>query len=145
MNYMCRKIVCGGKVMTFFSKDRKYVLKEMRKSFNEGRDCCVIDECKDLFGVRKMGMYRVVSDISVERIDTCKSEWVGNMKLVKKKVVYLVINNFENLGSLVGKDEREKDVGVMMEYLKIVLYRGIFRTSDTNYTNVLINKEKRIV
>jgi hypothetical protein len=141
---LCRENVCGNKVMTFFSKGKNKILKEMRKSFNEGKDCCVLDECKDIFGVRKIKMVRVESDCVVERIDKKVSIWKDNMVLKKKKCVYLVMDNFENLGSLVGKKELE-DVGVMMESLKIMLFRGIFRVSDGNYTNMLINKENDVL
>jgi hypothetical protein len=143
---LCRDHVCGNKVMTFYDKDKKFIVKEMRSSFNEGNDCCVVDECKELFGIRKIGIRRVVSDYSILRIDSKIQSWVNNMKMVKHKSspVYLIMNNFENEGTLVGNDLRDSDDGVMMQYLKIILFRGIFRITDGNYTNVLINKSKEL-
>ena len=82
---LCEKNVCGGKVMCFFSKDGKYVVKEMRKSFNEGKDCMVLDELKEIFGFKKMGMRRIKCDKVVERIDKKIKFWKGNMVIKEKK------------------------------------------------------------
>lgn len=142
---LCRKNVCGGKVMCFYSRDGKYVLKEMRESFGFGRDCMVLDECKDIFGVKKMGMKRVESDKVVVRINKKEKFWKDNMVIENKKCVYLIMDKFENVGSLVGKDERDGNRDVVMGYMKIILFRGIFRVSDGNYTNVLINSNNEIM
>ena len=136
---LCDKVVCGNKVMCFRDSVGERVVKEMRKSFNEGRDCMVLDEVKDVFGVRKMGMYRVLSDKSVVRRDKGNKYWEGNMEYVGGRFVYLVMNRFDNVGSLSRNKEFLESRSVRMEYLKILLYRGIFRVSDSNKTNVLVN------
>lgn len=143
---LCEKKVCGNKVMCFVNREKGVVVKEMRKNFNHGRDCCVVDECKYMFGLRKIGIGRVRSNKSVVRIDNKKSEWEGNMKFIDgNDVIYLVMDWFENEGSLVGKKDREENKDIMVEFLKIMLYRGIFRVSDGNYRNVLINKNKQLL
>ena len=142
---LCEKNVCGGKVMCFFSKDGKYVVKEMRKSFNEGKDCMVLDELKEIFGFKKMGMRRIKCDKVVERIDKKIKFWKGNMVIKEKKSVYLIMNKFENIGSLSKKKERDENKKVMMEYMKIIFFRGIFRVSDGNYRNVLINSKNELM
>lgn len=138
---LCDKMVVGGKVMCFMNKDRSIIIKEMRKSFNEGRDCMVLDEVKDIFGVNKIGMYRVKSDKSVIRIDNKNKLWKDNMKYIEGEYIYLVMNRFDNIGSLSNNKEYWKDKNVRLEYLKILLYRSIFRVSDSNKTNVLINNK----
>lgn len=134
---LCDEVVCGNKVMCF-ENDGK-IIKEMRKSFNEGRDCMVLDELKDLFGVRKIGIRRVKSDKGVVREDKSNKYWKDNMEYEEGERVYLVMKKFENVGSLSRNKEFWKRKEVRMEYLKILLYRGIFMVSDSNKTNVLVN------
>ena len=143
---LCEKNVCCNKVMCFFNEKKGIVIKEMRKSFNFGKDSCVVDEVKDIFGIRKIGMYRVKSDKKVSRINCKKLEWENNMKYTEdKNVVYLVMNRFENIGNLGIHEDRETNTLVKLEYLKIILYRGIFRVSDGNYRNVLMNEKKELM
>lgn len=140
---LCERNVCSNKVMCFFSKDKKFVLKEMRKSFNEGNDCMVLDDLKDLFGINKIGMYRIKSDKRVYRINVKEKYWEGNMKFIEEDVVYLVMNNFENVGSLVKNKNVLKES--KNEFLKIMMFRGIFRVSDGNMSNCLVGKDGKLV
>ena len=55
---LCTENTCGNKVMCFEYKGK--IWKEGRKSMNYNRDYCVVDECKELFGLRKIGMKRVL-------------------------------------------------------------------------------------
>ena len=55
---LCADITCGNKVMCFEYEDK--IWKESRKSMNYNRDYCVLDECKEAFGLRKIGMERVL-------------------------------------------------------------------------------------
>ncbi len=142
---LCDKVVCGNKVMCFMNKSKIYILKEMRKSFNEGIDCLILDEIKDIFGINKIGIYRVKSDKSVIRKDKNNKFWKGNMKYINGEVVYLVMNRFENIGSLSNNKEYWKLKKVRMDYLKILLYRSIFRVSDSNKTNVLVNNNGELM
>lgn len=139
---LCEKNVCGNKVMCFWNGDK--VIKEMRESFNYGVDCVVVDEFKDLFGIRKMNSYRVASDARVTRIDPKESLWENNMKIVEEDTIYLVMDRFENIGSLSKSDRRDLP-NIAHEFLKIVIFRGIFRVTDTNYRNVLINDKDELM
>ena len=55
---LCSDTTCGNKVMCFEYEGK--IWKESRKSMFYNRDYCVIDECKELFGLRKIGMERVL-------------------------------------------------------------------------------------
>lgn len=140
---MCRKGTCGGKAMTFFNKEKGIIVKEMRKSFNYGRDCCVLDEVKDIFGIKKMNCRRVKSNMIVKKKDKKIKLWENNMEIKEEDCVYLLMDIFENEGTLVKNKKRKIDKKI--DFLKIVLFRGIFRVTDTNYTNVLVNKEGELL
>lgn len=136
---ICREKTCGGKVMTFINKDKGIIVKEMRKSFNYGRDCCVLDEVKDIFGIKKMNCRRVKSNMIVKKKDKKVKLWKNNMVIKEEDCVYLLMDIFDNEGSLVKN--KNKKIEKKLDFLKIVLFRGIFKVTDTNYTNVLVNKE----
>ena len=48
---LCTDITCGNKVMCFEYNDK--IWKESRKSMNYNRDYCVLDACKEAFGLEK--------------------------------------------------------------------------------------------
>lgn len=109
---LCEKNVCGGKVMCFFSRDKKSIFKEMRESFNFGIDCLVVDECKDIFGIKKIGMKRVISNKEVDynfELNNNEVEKLYNINLNRKKIEiddYCVdIHVCE--GRLKGKNEKD--------------------------------------
>ena len=154
---LCSDITCGNKVMCFEYNGK--IWKESRKSMFYNRDYCVVDECKELFGLRKIGMERILSNFRIEKIDKNKKEWKNNWHKViigkdEEKVVYCVMNKITNcmwkipmeIGvikhSLVYGTENGGNVGVnkrlFKEFVKIGVYRGIFRCSDFNCRNVLV-------
>ena len=140
---LCEKNVCGNKAMCF--KKNNLVFKEVKKSFNYGRDCLVLDEIKSFFGFKNIGMKRVLSNKVVRRIDLGKKEWENNMKIEENKnVVYLIMNEFKNKGSLSKNKKLYKDENIKREVLKIGMFRGIFRVSDFNYRNILVNDVNEI-
>jgi hypothetical protein len=141
---LCEKNVCGNKSMCF--KKNGYVYKEMRKSFNYGRDCLVLDNVKFLFGIKNIGINRILSNKVVKRIDIKKKEWEDNMKIEEKEnVVYLVMNEFKNKSSLSRNKELYNNEKVKREVLKIGIFRGIFRVSDFNYRNILVNDNNELL
>jgi hypothetical protein len=142
---LCREKTCGGKAMTFCNNDKKMIVKEHRKSFNYGRDQIIIDELKNIFGLRKMNGRRIMSNMIVSKINKKKSEWKDNMKFENKNGVYVIMDMFDNIGSLVKNKNLRNDDKVKIEYLKILLFRGIFRVSDSNYTNVLVNENNELL
>ena len=154
---LCGDITCGNKVMCFEYEGK--IWKESRKSMNYNRDYCVIDECKEAFGLRKIGIDRVLSNFRIEKIDKSKKHWVDNWhKVIIKKgeepVVYCVMNKITNCmwkvpmefgkikHSLVYGAENGGNIGqnkaLFKEFVKIGVFRGIFRCSDFNGRNVLV-------
>ena len=159
---LCGDITCGNKVMCFEYEGK--IWKESRKSMNYNRDYCVIDECKEAFGLRKIGMDRVLSNFRIEKIDKSKKHWADNWhKVIIKKgeepVVYCVMNKITNCmwkvpmefgkikHSLLYGAENGGNIGqnkaLFKEFVKIGVFRGIFRCSDFNGRNVLVGLENQ--
>jgi len=157
---LCSDTTCGNKVMCFEYEGK--IWKESRKSMFYNRDYCVIDECKELFGLRKIGMERVLSNFRIEKIDKSKKSWKDNWHKViigedEENVVYCVMNKIVNCNwkvpmeigvikhSLVYGVENSGNIGqnraLFKEFVKIGVYRGIFRCSDFNCRNVLVGLE----
>jgi len=146
---LCSDTTCGNKVMCFRFQTMAYcdvpntIWKESRKSMNYNRDYCVLDECKEIFGLKKIRMKRVLSNFRIEKIDKDKKSWKNNWKKVyteNEKVVYCVMDCIYP-GVEIGKvKEMLKDRKILKEFVKIGVFRGIFRVSDFNGRNVLINE-----
>jgi len=153
---LCTENTCGNKVMCFEYEGK--IWKEGRKSMNYNRDYCVLDECKEMFGLEKIGMKRVLSNFRIEKVDKSKKSWVENWKMVswgytdgdnkdlKAKVVYCVMDKI-NPGIEVGKMKKEmlSNRKMLKEFVKIGVFRGIFRASDFNGRNVLIKEGNKLV
>ena len=135
------------------------IWKEARKSMFYNRDYCVVDDCKEMFGLKKIGMERVLPNFRIEKIDKSKKEWKNNWHKVligenEEKVVYCVMNKITNCNwdipmnfdvikhSLVYGSKNGGNIGqnrrLFKELVKIGVFRGIFRCSDFNCRNVLV-------
>ena len=157
---LCSDMTCGNKVMCFEYNGK--IWKESRKSMNYNRDYCVIDDCKELFGLKKIGMKRVLANFRIQKIDKSKKSWKDNWHKVmigenEEKVVYCVMNKITNCmwkvpmefgiikHSIVYGTQNGGNVGknkeLFKEFVKIGVYRGIFRCSDFNSRNVLVGLE----
>ena len=166
---LCSDTTCGNKVMCFEYEGK--IWKESRKSMNYNRDYCVLDECKEAFGLRKIGMKRILSNFRIEKNDRTKKSWKENWKMVswgpcvgdnkdtKNKVVYCVMNKITNCmwkvpmefgrikHGIVYGTENGGNIGqnkaLFKEFVKIGVFRGIFRCSDFNGRNVLVGLENQ--
>ena len=157
---LCSDMTCGNKVMCFEYDDK--IWKESRKSMNYNRDYSVLDDCKELFGLKKIGIKRVLANFKIEKIDKNKKSWKDNWHKVmigedEEKVVYCVMNKITNCNwdvpmeigvikhSLVYGCKNGGNIGqnkaLFKELVKIGVYRGIFRCSDFNCRNVLVGLE----
>ena len=145
---ICTENTCGNKVMCFEYEGK--IWKEGRKSMNYNRDYCVLDECKEVFGLEKIGMKRVLSNFRIEKVDKTKKSWVNNWHKVDirdgyEKIVYCVMDKITP-GIEIGKVKvMLKDRKILKEYVKIGVFRGIFRVSDFNGRNVLVKDENKLV
>lgn len=146
---LCTETTCGNKVMCFELNGQ--IWKECRKSLNYNRDYCVVDGCKELFGLNKIGMTRVLSNFRIVKIDKGTKEWSNNWKKEtiidgEQLVVYCVMDRIEP-GIEVGKMKRDV-LGcrkLLKEFIKIGVFRGIFRVSDFNGRNVLLKGKDELV
>ena len=166
---LCSDTTCGNKVMCFEYEGK--IWKESRKSMNYNRDYCVVDECKEAFGLKEIGIKRVLSNFRIEKSDRTKKSWKDNWKMVswgptvgdnkntKNKVVYCVMNKITNCmwkvpmefgvikHSIVYGAENGGNIGrnraLFKEFVKIGVFRGIFRCSDFNSRNVLVGLEAK--
>ena len=134
--------VCGLKVccIRVEYKDKTYILKEMRPSFNLGRDYIFLDSLKKEFGVRDLGMIRIRSNEGLERKDLKKKTFVGNWKFGLREVIYCMMEQFINIGDLGKHKYFLEDDKVFKECLKIRLFDGLFRSSDNILRNILVNE-----
>jgi hypothetical protein len=139
---LCLVNPCGGKVMCFVVeyKGKEYVLKEGRKSMNYNEDYEVVDNMKEIFGLNKIGMKRILSDKIMEKVNKSKKEWIDNWHFIEKEnVVYSMMECINGVKfNKIGKINKEME----LEYMKIGLFRGIFMVSDFNVTNVLVVDNK---
>ena len=76
---LCMENTCGNKVMCFEYEGK--IWKEGRKSMNYNRDYCIVDECKELFGLEKIGMKRVLANFRIEKKDRTKKSWKNNWSM----------------------------------------------------------------
>jgi hypothetical protein len=158
VNYikLCSDKTCGNKVMCFEFVSASWgkpntVWKESRKSMNYNRDYACVDECKELFGLEKIGMKRMVSNFRIEKIDKNENSWLNNWKKVycdalTDPVIYCVMNKIEP-GIEVGKMKADilKSRKLLKEFAKIGVFRGMFRVSDFNGRNVLLKNNDELV
>ena len=111
------------------------VLKEGRASINYNRDYMVLDELKELFGWKRIGMRRVkINKVSQKNGDDY--EWVS-----REGVVYCLMDRINGVELIKKKGKIKK---VLRELVKIGIFRGIFRVSDYNLKNVFIDNEDNL-
>lgn len=138
---LCMENTCGNKVMCMEAnyKGREVVIKEMNQGFNYGRDCLIVDESKQLFGVTKIGIERVRCDKIMRKIDKNKFSWLENCHLIEKpNTIYLIMNKFN--GSILNKTKNwHLNNSLLKQYCKIGIFRGLFLVTDFNTRNVLLN------
>jgi len=139
--------VCGLKVCCIKAKynGKTYILKEMRKSFNYGRDYVLLDELKEGFGLRAINMQRIKSDQHLTRIDTSKRTLVNNWKWDNEETYYCKMEIFDNIGDLGKHKHLLEDNNVFRESLKIRLYDGLFCSSDNILRNILVDSSNQLL
>lgn len=146
---ICMKKTCGNKVMCFEYNGQ--IWKESRKSFEYNKDYELVDSCKEIFGLKKIGMERIESNFRIEKIEKKRSDWPGNWRKVMtgdEKVVYCLMRKIGDGGNLSeNKDKKKllKNQEVLKEIAKIAMFRGIFRVTDFNLRNILIDNDSSLV
>ena len=135
--------VCGGKVPCILVKykGKRYILKEMKKSMNFGKDYLVVDRCKSVFGLRDMNMKRIRSNRSLVKRDKSKVSYVNNCEIGDRECIYCMMEYWDNLGDIGKHKNFLEDEMIAYECLKIRLFDGLFRSSDNILRNILVNKD----
>jgi hypothetical protein len=133
--------VCGMKICCIIVRKNGelYVLKEMKKSFNYGRDCLFMDIIKKEFGILDLKMKLIKSNSGLEVVDKSIKSWKNNYCFGKRSVIYCMMKFYENIGDL-GKNKNILDDNEDRLYnmLKIRLFDGLFRCSDNILRNILV-------
>lgn len=143
---LCSDVVCGNKVVCFEYDGKIY--KEGRKSMNYNLDYYVFDMCKELLGLNCIGMELRLGKFRIVKKDKSVLSYKDNWKVEKteEEVVYCVMNKIGNCEMLIEKkDEVVKNAGWLKEYCRIGMVRGIFRVSDFNMRNVLMDGNGELV
>jgi len=133
--------VCGMKKCCLIVKrnGELFVLKEMNKSFNYGKDYMCVDELKIEFGLLDLNMTLIRSDKSLCVIDKNKRTWKNNWMFEEKvNVVYCMMKFYENKGDLGKNKDILNDKKNVKSMLKIRLFDGLFRSSDNILRNILV-------
>jgi hypothetical protein len=143
---LCSDVVCGNKVVCFEYDGKIY--KEGRKSMNYNLDYYVFDRCKELFGLNCIGMELRLGKFRIVKKDksvlSYKDNWM--VEETEEEVVYCVMNKIGNCEMLIEKKEEVvKNAGWLKEYCRIGMVRGIFRVSDFNMRNVLMDGNGELV
>ena len=146
---ICMEKTCGNKVMCFEYNGQ--IWKESRASFEYNKDYELVDSCKEIFGLKKIGMERIESNFRIEKIEKKNSEWPGNWRKVMtgdEKVVYCLMRKIGDGGNFSENKDKKKlleNQEVLKEIAKIAMFRGIFRVTDFNLRNILIDDDGSLV
>jgi hypothetical protein len=139
--------VCGGKVpcLDIMYRGKRYILKQMGETMNNGRDYIFMDKCKTYFDLWDMNMKRIVCDKKLIRKDIKIKTFVNNTSFADEDAIYCMMSYFENIGDLGRNKEYLKDEFVVKECLKIRLFDGLFRSSDNIIRNILVNQDGELL
>jgi hypothetical protein len=147
---ICMEKTCGNKVMCF-EYDNK-IWKESRKSFNYNKDYELVDNCKEIFNLNKIGMTRIKSNFKIEKIDKTKSEWTNNWRKINvnsnEKIIYCCMRKIgtgENISKNKNREKILENKNNLIEIAKIAIFRGIFRVTDFNLRNILVDNNGSLV
>ena len=139
--------VCGLKkpcIVIEYNND-KYVLKDCGKGLNWGRDYEFIDGLKELFGITKLFIKRIRSNIGLYLIDKEIRSFRNNWKLSDKDTIYCMMKYYDNIGDLGKNKNILTDKSLIKELYKIRLFDGLFRSSDNILRNILVCNDNRLI
>ena len=132
--------VCGMKICCIIVRKNSelYVLKEMKKSFNYGRDCLFMDIIKKEFGILDLKMKLIKSNSGLEVVDKSIKNWKNNYCFGERSVIYCMMKFYENIGDLGKNKNILSSEDKLYSMLKIRLFDGLFRCSDNILRNILV-------
>ena len=138
--------VCCGKMccikINYNGKD--YILKEMGKGMNYGKDYIFVDSLKGQFNLIDLNMSRIKSNKGLVKKDSKKPRFVGNWEIKDKECIYCIMDYYENIGDLGKHKELLESPILKKELFKIRLFDGLFRSSDNILRNILVSQNKLV-
>ena len=139
--------VCGGKLPCIHIKynNNNYILKEVGKSLNYGRDYILLDQIKYMFNITDLNMIRIKSNKGIVRLDDKIKNYKNNWKIDNKDCIYCMMKYHENIGDLSKNKILLKNDNVFNDSFKIRLFDGLFRSSDNILRNILIDKDNNVI
>jgi hypothetical protein len=140
-NVCCNKRVCIESIY----KGNSIVVKECGKGVNYGIDQVIVDRMKKFVGLGCMNVKRVKMDTIVRKINMKEKSYNDNFRMDKMDVIYLMMNKFDGEMLRDRKKNWYNNKKMRREYVKIGLFRGIFRVTDFNELNVLINDKDEML
>ena len=142
------KTTCGNKAMCLYAtyEGRNVVLKEARLTLGYYRDYMMVDNLKELFGLKKIGMFRIRTNKIAVKINKTQKYWENNWKLEDgTDIVYCVMERIKDAQELQQrKSDMKNNKAMLREFIKIGLFRGIFRVTDFNPRNVLVDQNDNL-
>lgn len=141
-NVCCSKRVC----ISARYKGKYFVLKESGKGTNYGIDQVIVDRMKKFVGLKSMNAKRVKMDTIVRKVNRKEKSYNDNFRMEKEDAIYLMMDKFD--GEMIRerkKNDWYSDENIRREYIKIGLFRGIFRVTDFNELNVLVNEDNELL
>ena len=138
--------ICEGKkcpiIVTY--KKKKYVLKEVNKRINYGIDYLVIDKCKQIFGLNDMNINIINSNKGLIKKNTKINKYANNCKIDNKNCIYCMMYYWDNIGDMrTYIDIADNDT--IYQCIKIILFDGLFLSSDNIIRNILINQNHELL
>ena len=135
----------GDRPMTFYTRDKSMVFKEMDLSTRYGVDAILCNDIKKgMSGFESVhDMYRVRSDYKIVRDDKSNRSWRENTRWVKAETIYLVMTAFPHVGSV---RENPPRCSIDMEKLaRIIMLKEVLRIPENNTRNVLVDADGRML
>ena len=124
-------------------KNKDVVLKEGRKTMNYNRDYMIVDKLKPLFGLNEIKMTRIIINKISRKVDKNIKSWYNNSEWIDKpNSVYTIMKKIN--GNMLSKEKDKIKGDVLLQLLKIGLYRGIFRVTDFNLRNIFITPTNQL-
>ena len=140
--YVIQEGVCGGKVpcIKVTYQDKLYILKEMGKSMNYGKDYVIMDCAKSAFGLQTMNMKLIQSTKGFGKRDPLIKSFVNNWTFIERQSHFCMMDYFENIGDLGKNKDKFQNESVKYQCLLIRLFDGLFMSSDNILRNILVNE-----
>jgi len=122
-------------------KGKDYVIKEISQ-LKMGYSQRLVDSLKEKVGLRRLNVRIIKSDASVQKKDRKLKSYKNNYIVKKQEAHYILLDKIENAMMFAVKKEKINNLVLRKQFIRIICYRSIFDTSDSNLRNILLTEEK---